>query len=150
MRFDRRTAACAFAVAVLFALPLLPAATAQVASVPTPNSHGDFTTALQPGNRGNIYQTRKWLVIDPDPTYLNCRATPNGTVRSRIAPGAVLTAVFPEGRDAIVIDHGVSWLRVRGTDPLMVGEQGTCYVRANVEYIAPINEDAIRGGAFED
>lgn len=132
---------------VLFVLPSI----AQEASVPAPNANGDFTTALQPGNRGNVYQTRKWLVVDPDPTYLNCRATPNGAPRSRIAPGAVLTAVFSGGQgDAIVLSDGVPWLRVRGTDPLMVGERGTCYVRANSRYIAPINEDAIQGGVFEN
>jgi hypothetical protein len=129
--------------AVLMGLVAAPTA-AQVASVPAPNRNGDFTTALQPGNRGNIYQTRKWLVIDPDPTYLNCRSTPNGAVRSRIAPGAILTAVFGEnGSDAIIAAGGAYWLRVSGTDPLTVGETGVCYVRANRQYIAPINEDAL-------
>lgn len=115
---------------------------AQMASVPTPNRNGDFTTALQPGNRGNVYLTRKWLVVDPDPTYLNCRTTPDGAVRSRIAPGAVLTAVFSEAGDAIIPAGNAYWLRVSGTDPLMTGESGICYVRANRQYIAPINPDA--------
>lgn len=126
-------------------------AIAQHAGVPAPNANGDFTTAVQPGNRGNVDRTRKWLVVDPDPTYLNCRATPNGEVQSRVAPGAVLTAVFSETQgDAIVLAGGVPWLRVRGTDPLIVGEPGICYVRANSQYIAPINEDAIREGVFEN
>lgn len=118
---------------------------AQMAGVPTPNRNGDFTTALQSGNRGDVYPTRKWLVIDPDPTYLNCRATPNGAIRERIAPGAILTAVFSEGGDAIVLHNSAYWLRVNGTNPLAVGDLEICYVRANRRYIAPINEDAIQG-----
>ena len=116
---------------------------AQTASVPAPDRNGDFTTALQPGNRGNVYQTQKWLVVDPDPTYLNCRIAPNGRVRSRIAPGAIITAEFDSDAEAIVMQDGASWLRIRGTDPLMVGEAGVCYVRANSRYIAPINPEAL-------
>ncbi len=129
---------------------LSPTAFAQMAGVPAPDANGNFTTALQLGNRGNVYPTRKWLVVDPDPTYLNCRSQPNGAVRLRVAPGAVLTAVFEERNgDAIVFTAGEPWLRVSGTDPLMIGEPGICYVRANARYIAPINEDAIEGGVFE-
>jgi hypothetical protein len=142
----------------LVACPLLAVLTqpclAQVASVPAPNPDGDFTTALQPGNRGNVSQTRKWLVVDPDPTYLNCRTTPNGEIRSRIAPGAILTAVFSEADstagDAIVSQNGTYWLRVTGTDPLTVGTPGICYVRANRRYIAPINEDALQADFFSE
>jgi hypothetical protein len=141
--------ALVIAVFTMLTAALTQTCLAQMASVPAPNRNGDFTTALQPGNRGNVDQTRKWLVVDPDPTYLNCRATPSGTIRSRVAPGAVLTAVFSEGGDAIVLHNNTYWLRVTGTDPLMVGESGGCYVRANRQYIAPINEDAIRGGVFE-
>jgi hypothetical protein len=128
--------------------------------VPPPATNGDFLTALQPGNRGNVYPTRKWLVVDPDPTYLNCRVQPDGAVRSRFPAGAVLTAIFgaagvhgtgaSETGDAIVQAHGTAWLRVSGTDPLRVGEAGVCYVRANQRYIAPINEEAIQGGVFND
>lgn len=140
-----------FAIATLASLSVSPVGLAQMASVPAPDAAGNFTTALQPGNRGNVYPTRKWLVIDPDPTYLNCRARPNGEVRSRIAPGAVLTAVFDaNGGDAIVFVADEPWLRVSGIDPLMVGVPGVCYVRANIRYIAPINEDAIQEGVFED
>lgn len=129
-------------------------ALAQTASVPAPNRNGDFTTALQSGNRGNVYPTRKWLVVDPDPTYLNCRSTPNGSIRSRIAPGAILTAVFLDASDAsadaIVLHNGTYWLRISGTDPLTVGDQGVCYVRANRRYIAPINADALQNGKLSE
>lgn len=128
---------------------------AQTASVPPPIANGDFVTALQPGNRGNFYPTRKWLVVDPDPTYLNCRVQPNGAVRSRFPPGAILTAVFGETvfgetGDAVILVNGTAWLRVSGADPLRVGESGICYVRANQRYIAPINEEAIQSGGLAD
>lgn len=144
---ERTTISLATATALL----ITPAALAQMASVPPPDANGNFMTALQPGHRGDVFPTRKWLVVDPDPTYLNCRSRPNGPVQLRVAPGAVLTAVFAEGNgDAIVFAAGQPWLRVTGTDPLMVGEPGMCYVRANARYIAPINEEAIQGGVFED
>ncbi|BAU40823.1 hypothetical protein O77CONTIG1_00629 [Leptolyngbya sp. O-77] len=123
-----------------FSMPAI----AQMAEVPTPNRSGDYTTAIMQGNRGNYYN-RRWLVVDPDPTYLNCRVSPNGAVRSRIAPGAILTAEFVRN-EAIVFQNGAPWLRVRGTDALTFAQPGqtlgTCYVRANRQYIAPINEDA--------
>ena len=122
-----------------------PFASAQVAEVPTPNAKGDFTTAMLQGNAGK-YQNIKWLVIDPDPTYLNCRSKPNGQVKSRLMPGAIITAVFSDNGqgDAIVFQHNVPWLRVSGTDPFTLGEPGVCYVRANIKYIAPINQDSRR------
>lgn len=133
------------AIAILLWASSAPPALAQIAAVPSPNSKGDFLSALMPGNRGNVYQTRKWLVVDPDPTYLNCRYSPTGQVRSRIAPGAIVTAVFAGGSwgDAIVMSNGAPWLRISGTDPLVLGDRGECYVRANIRYIAPISEDAI-------
>lgn len=129
---------------------LLPA-TAQMAEVPSPNNQGDFITAVLRGNRGNYYPNRIWLVVDPDPQYLNCRDRPNGSVRSRIAPGAAITAEFING-EAIVFQDGSPWLRIRGTDPLTIPLQGatlgTCYVRANTQYIAPVNQESIQGGVF--
>ena len=124
---------------------------AQVAEVPTPNAKGDFTTAILQGNAGK-YKNIKWLVIDPDPTYLNCRSEPNGKVKSRLMPGAIITAVFLDNNqgDAIVFDRDVPWLRVSGTDPFTLGEPGVCYVRANIKYIAPINEDSRRREACDD
>ncbi len=134
-------------IAVLLWVGSATAARCQITAVPSPNSKGDFSSALMPGNRGNVYQTRKWLVVDPDPTYLNCRYSPTGQVRSRIAPGAIVTAAFTGGSwgDAIVMSNGVPWLRITGTDPLILGDRGECYVRANLRYVAPISEDAILG-----
>lgn len=126
-------------------------AIAQMAEVPSPNGRGDFTTAVLRGNRGSSYPNRIWLVVDQDPQYLNCRDRPNGRVRSRIAPGAAITAEFID-EEAIVFQDGSSWLRIRGTDPLTIPQQGatlgTCYVRANTQHIAPINQESIQGGVF--
>jgi hypothetical protein len=138
-------------------------AIAQIADVPQPNSHGDFTTAFVQGHRG-YYANEKWLAIsqsgDRRDAALNCRYAPNGEIRSRIVPGAIVEAVFlgepnipgtsePNwANDAIVLENGVPWLRVRGTsglfDPARAGDfesLGECYVRANQQYIAPVNND---------
>jgi hypothetical protein len=156
------------AAAVL--LSLLPApGMAQMSEVPIPNSSGDFTTALILGNRG-YYTNDKWLVVKPpNPVQsrdygITCHDAPNGPVRSRIVPGAIMTAVFrgpanlpgytgPNlASDAIVRVQGLSWLRVRGSQADLAypdsgrrwDELGECYVRANVKQIAPITADALR------
>ncbi|HIK57025.1 MAG TPA: hypothetical protein IGS37_17910 [Synechococcales cyanobacterium M55_K2018_004] len=135
----------AWVLGMSLALGISAPAIAQMAEVPLPNRNGDYTTAVLRGNRGNFYYNRRWLVVDPDPTYLNCRVSPNGVVRSRIAPGAILMAEFIQN-EAIVFHNGSPWLRVRGIDALTVPQRGQtlgrCYVRANRQYIAPINEDA--------
>ncbi|MBE9039993.1 hypothetical protein IQ235_04200 [Oscillatoriales cyanobacterium LEGE 11467] len=96
---------------------------------------------------------------------LNCRYTPNGEIRSRVAPGSIVEAVFlgelnldPRNgsiepnlaNDAIVESDGGPWLRVRGTSdlfyPFQVGDWeslGECYVRANEQYITPVNNDEL-------
>ena len=143
-------------------------AIAQEADVPKPNGNGDFNSIFLQGNRG-FYAVQKWLIIqsvesEANGGTVNCRYTPNGEIRSRIQRGAILTAVFNQtanGRvpnphtsadDAIVLDSsGSPWLRVIGTreelaypvKPLIFYDLGECYVRANLEYIAPINPDAI-------
>jgi hypothetical protein len=143
-------------------------AIAQEADVPKPNGNGDFNSIFLQGNRG-FYAVQKWLIIqsvesEANGGTVNCRYTPNGKIRSRIQRGAILTAVFNKtamGRvpnphtsadDAIVLDSsGSPWLRVIGTreelaypvKPLIFYDLGECYVRANLEYIAPINPDAI-------
>lgn len=116
---------------------------AQAAEVPTPSRSGDFTTAKVQGNRG-FYNNTKWLVTDT--TALNCRTQPNGSgVTLRWQPGAVVTAVFAEeGRgNAIALANNQPWLRVRAIDPLTNQNKGVCYVRANIRYVAPINQDFV-------
>ena len=125
------------------------AAIAQTAETPEPDANGNYTTAILHGNRNNTYPNKKWLVVDPDSTYLNCRVRPNGEVRSRIPPGAIITAELVDG-EAIVNQDGSFWLRIGGTDPLIIpstrGSLGTCFVRANRQFIAPINGESISGG----
>jgi hypothetical protein len=144
-----------------------PSAIAQASEVPISTNKGDFTSAFVQGNRG-YYSVEKWLVVEPyNPadefgSKLNCRETPNGKVRSRITRGAIVTAVFKgpaneSGRttpnpanDAIVMSEGSSWLRIRGTGdelafPVNPNTLGECYVRANLKYIAPINNDSLPG-----
>lgn len=141
-------------------------ALAQVAEVPRPDSNGDFTTAFVQGNLG-YYANKQWLVVaqsgDPRDGFLNCRYAPNGEIRSRVPSGAIVEAVFlgefgepnpprmlelNPANDAIILEDGAPWLRVRGTSglfyPARAGDWeslGECYVRANWQYIAPVNND---------
>lgn len=119
---------------------------AQVAEVPAPNRKGDFTTAKVLGNRG-YYENRKWLVVDFKPG-LNCRATPNGAIKSVLMPGSVISAVFSGNNDAVVLHQGSPWLRVNVQAPVMSGTPGTCFVRANIQHIAPINAEFVQGSAI--
>lgn len=84
--------------------------------VPKPNMKGDFITAKVQGNRG-LYNNINWLVVDPE--YLNCRNTPEGTVKARLESGAMMTALFSnDGKgDAIVLKNGQSWLKVESIHP---------------------------------
>lgn len=116
-------------------------AIAQMAEVPQVNDQGDFMTAKVQGNRG-LYNNEKWLVVDPG--SLNCRNTPNGTVKFKLEPGAIVTAIFSNnGRgDAITLKNGQPWLKVENVHPVGLRfNSGICYVRANIKYIAPINQD---------
>ncbi|PZO23503.1 MAG: hypothetical protein DCF25_00275 [Leptolyngbya foveolarum] len=146
--------------------PLSQSAIAQVAEVPQPDRNGDFNTAVLRGNAGSYYPNTRWLVMpQPDSSgVLNCRESPNGRIKSRIAPGAIIQAIFNgplqlQGRggppnpaaDAIDLSIGRPWLHVIGTESLVIpmsseeddrSEPKDCYVRANLRYIAPVNEEA--------
>lgn len=134
--------------AIALALSFISPASAQVAEVPVANTAGDFTTARVLGNRG-YYRNTHWLVVDPSRS-LNCRATPNGTVTTRLSSGWIVTAAFPTDKngDAMVLGQGKPWLRVIPTDP-MRGKLAACLVRANSRYIAPISVDYMRETAKE-
>ncbi|MFM6456567.1 MAG: hypothetical protein ACKPH7_32680, partial [Planktothrix sp.] len=62
---------------------------AQMAEVPQANSKGDFVTAKVQGNRG-LYNNIYWLVVDPE--SLNCRNTPEGTIKAKLDSGAIINA----------------------------------------------------------
>jgi hypothetical protein len=112
----------------------------QSAEVPKPDSAGDFKSSLVLGNRGK-YKSNYWLVIDPE--RLNCRTSPSGAVKLQLEPGEVVTAAFPEKGDAIVIEKGQTWLRAKTIASFFRKASEVCYVRANLKYIAPINEDVV-------
>lgn len=135
--------------AIALAIPFAAPASAQVADVPMANKAGDFTTARVMGNRG-YYRNTHWLVVDPSRS-LNCRATPNGTVTTRLSSGWIVTAAFPTDKngDAIITGQGKPWLRVIATNPLGAGKLPACLVRANSRYIAPISVDYVREVAKE-
>lgn len=129
-----------------------------------PDSNGDFSSALLMGNRG-VYSNNYWLVVPQTDSYLNCRYTPNGEIRSEIVSGMIVTAKFGDPistnnsqtpnltADAIVSHHGKPWLRVTGAnsreffaptaDRRSQDYLGECYVRANSKYIMPVNNDAM-------
>lgn len=129
--------------AIALAIPFAAPTHAQVADVPVANKTGDFTTAKVQGNRG-YYRNTHWLVVEPSRS-LNCRATPNGTVTTRLSSGWIVTAAFPTDKngDAIVTGQGKPWLRVIATDP-NGGKLPACLVRANSRHIAPISVDYMR------
>lgn len=143
--------------------PYSQAAIAQVAETPQPDSNGDFNSAILSGNIGNYYPNSRWLVMpQADTGMLNCRESPNGPVVSRIVPGAIVQAIFDGplqtggrgtplniGADAIDLSTGKPWLHIASTGNLVFPPAGgsdsqpsSCYVRANLQYIAPINEEA--------
>ncbi|MBD2481090.1 hypothetical protein [Planktothrix sp. FACHB-1365] len=114
---------------------------AQMAEVPQANSKGDFVTAKVQGNRG-LYNNIYWLVVDPE--SLNCRNTPEGTIKAKLVSGAIINALFSNNGkgDAIVLKNGQPWLKVESIHPGGPRfNSGVCYVRANLKYIAPINAD---------
>ena len=152
--------ACMIAISLFLAAP--GTVRAQVAEVPDAESNGDFNTAIVQGNRG-FYTNDRWVVVAKSrEDYLNCRESPNGEVHSLILPGAVITAAFGcpgylnnglaanYANDAIVTHNGSPWLRVMAQDvPLVfpVGQRdstspGECHVRASLQYITPVNNEA--------
>ena len=151
------------AIATTLLLTMVGAAKAQVSEVPEPDSSGNFNTAIVRGNRG-FYGNEQWVVVTQSQSdYLNCRSIPNGEILAQALPGAVLRAAFAGSvnlnngqnanyaNDAIVMSNGRPWLKVTVQDsPLLfpVRQQNAasieeCYVRANLQYITPMNNEAL-------
>lgn len=131
-------------------------ANAQIAETSMLNSSGDFSTAIIQGNRG-FYGNNHWVVAPQlDNGYLNCRRTPNGSVRSRISQGAIIDSRFTgpvqldgglrpnKAADAIVVYRGKPWLRITGAENNLIfppagGSNdyiGECYVRASSQTLS--------------
>lgn len=126
---------------------------AQTADVPRANANGDFFTTIVQGNRGTYSQVF-WLVVDPDPNGLNCRAADGGDPLVILDYGSILkTSSEFDQTNAIKFYKGNPWLNVVIT-PLTFpkidlrkgierGRHFHCLVRASVDLIAPINQSAI-------
>lgn len=98
-------------------------------NLPRPNRQGDFTAAnanTHMSQTNGLVTWLNWRVVSKD-GELNCRATPNGTIRRVYRSGDRLTA-DTRGANAIVLSNGSPWLLTRDR----------CYVRANSRYIQPI------------
>lgn len=100
------------------------------ANRPRPNRQGDFTAA-----NANTYLSETnglvtwlhWRVVSQD-GELNCRATPNGTIRRVYRTNRDRITAETRGANAIVLSNGSPWMLTRDR----------CYVRANSRYIQPI------------
>ncbi|MDV3352678.1 hypothetical protein D0962_24305 [Leptolyngbyaceae cyanobacterium CCMR0082] len=134
-----------FLASFLGIVSIATAAQAQMSDVPRFDTNGDFFSARVQGNRG-MYPHWQWVVVETDNLGLNCRSD-NGDVIVVLAYGAVVDSVF-EGDDAISLVNGQPWLKVnadlrdvqrRVVDDFAVAY--TCYVRANNQYIVPLNPD---------
>ena len=112
-------------------LGISPAAVANTAAnLPRPNRQGDFTAA-----NANTYLSETnglvtwlhWRVVSQD-GELNCRASPNGTIRRVYRTNRDRITAETRGANAIVLSNGSPWMLTRDR----------CYVRANSRYIQPI------------
>lgn len=134
-----------FLASFLCVLSMATAAQAQMTDVPDFDANGDFQSARVRGNRG-YYTHDQWLVVEPDDSGLNCRNA-NGNVILTLAYGAIVDSNFDHS-DAIQLINGQPWLSVRVSAMDLRRQVAdsfaavqTCYVRANNQYIAPLNPD---------
>lgn len=90
-------------------------------------------------DRGDYIQSwGRWQVVSAD-GQLNCRATPNGNVLHTFKRG---DEIFLDGRlgDTISMHNGSPWMYVPYLGyPYRDANYKPCYVRANVQYIAPLS-----------
>ena len=108
---------------------------------------GNFVSSRVRGNRG-FHQQRYWLVVDPDPSGLNCRDGSRVVARYRYGD-VIRIGVKGSQTDAISRIDGRTYLTIEETrDVLHLDrdrgrrpEPFRCVVRANSRYIAPINMD---------
>ena len=123
-----------------------PVALAQRAEPPLPNASGDFVSSQTQGNRG-LYEVRHWLMVDRDPEGTHCRSLATHQPIARLFYGDLVVTDTPEHglQQAVVMVNGRPWLRLRlpGWRLLDVGQRSqasvACLVRANAEFVAPVN-----------
>ncbi|MBW4441906.1 MAG: hypothetical protein KME10_11845 [Plectolyngbya sp. WJT66-NPBG17] len=97
---------------------------------PRPDGRGDFTPAIvNQWNGGTQSSTwRGWRVVAADGS-LNCRTTPNGAIKVAYKTGDAISAFSDRSGLATTTLNGLPWLKT--TD--------NCFVRANSQFIQPIN-----------
>jgi len=128
-----------------------PPAYAQLADVVTPDEEGNFDSSSVQGARG-FYPQKQWLVVDRGSGGLRCRDV-NGTMLVGLRYGSVIdTDLSSTGANPITLEKGKPWLRVRVTpadfqadyrDRSFLNQPAICRVRAQVNYLAPINPDTL-------
>lgn len=101
-----------------------------VAALPPPDARGDFTSASVDQWHGGTQAStwRGWRVVSAD-GFLNCRATPNGTIRRTYNLGEPIAAFRDRSGLAMTTFNGAPWLRTADN----------CLVRANTRFIQPTN-----------
>lgn len=100
---------------------------------PVANSQGDFT-ALQANTAmsatAGLATWISWKVVDPTP--LNCRTSPTGSIVKSFPTGKLLNARYL-GVNGIVMNSGVPWLTIQ------YATNRYCVVRANTSRIKPLS-----------
>ena len=99
---------------------------------PVANSQGDFT-ALQANTAmsetAGLATWISWKVVDPTP--LNCRTSPTGSIVTSFPTGTLLNASY-RGVNGIVMNSGVPWITINAPNK-------SCVVRANTSRIKPLS-----------
>ena len=99
---------------------------------PVANSAGNFTASQAntvTSETAGLATWPSWKVVDPTP--LNCRTTPTGSIVMTFPTGSILNANYL-GLNGIVMSAGVPWMHVRTG-----GSPTYCVVRANSSRIQP-------------
>jgi hypothetical protein len=99
-------------------------------SLPRPDRNGNFTAqnanTWMSQTSGNV-TWQAWRVVSAD-GQLNCRETPNGTIKQVYRSNDQILAET-RGANAFTTANGNSWMLTRNG----------CYVRANLQYIQPVS-----------
>ena len=121
-------------------------ARAQRAEPPFPDPAGNFNSSQTTGNRG-LYEVRHWLVVEADPNGTNCRDPREGMrPLTKLFYGDLLETDTPVRgglKQAVERHNDKPWLRIRLPNWRIASRKSpglsTCVVRANAQFIAPVN-----------